>query len=262
MPRRYFSFVGSFSSIPSETSVIASRCAVLFATPSRLESELTPISVSSSEKALRRRMAVATEERRVFPLPSAFGLLIRAVIGCSGARDSCGRCGFGTPSQFGLHAPRCQMIEPLPLTSSMDSVDIIRRAARPHSHSSTVQNLTEGEELARPLHAGRHRSRARMPAGAVSRTAAGRLPVQSRIKSPERWGDQADLCRLTCRSSVHQKDWYSWLGSNQRPTDPQSDALPTELQLHGLWRAETRGKGGGFKPVERRPGDPRQDGPE
>src|SRR5262249_17351142 len=25
--------------------------------------------------------------------------------------------------------------------------------------------------------------------------------------------------------------WYSWLVSNQRPSDPQSDALPTELQL-------------------------------
>ena len=34
--------------------------------------------------------------------------------------------------------------------------------------------------------------------------------------------------------------WYSWLGSNQRPTDPQSDALPTELQLHPLGAAEPR----------------------
>ncbi len=47
------------------TSVVASRCTVLFASPRRAASALMPISYSCSEKALVRRSALATDESRM-----------------------------------------------------------------------------------------------------------------------------------------------------------------------------------------------------
>src|SRR5262245_32617592 len=64
MPSWYLPLSRSCSSNPSDTSVTASRWTVLLARPSRRASALMPISTSSSENALSRRMAVATDDRR------------------------------------------------------------------------------------------------------------------------------------------------------------------------------------------------------
>jgi hypothetical protein len=67
---------------------------VLFATPRRFDKLLTPISTSSSEKAFRSAMAVATEERRFFSAadedrsPAALDVRSRdRGVGLSGARE-------------------------------------------------------------------------------------------------------------------------------------------------------------------------------
>ncbi len=52
--------------MPASISVLASRCTVLFASPRRFARLLMPISYSSSENALMRRIELATEDRRVF----------------------------------------------------------------------------------------------------------------------------------------------------------------------------------------------------
>src|SRR5262249_22450228 len=62
MPSRYLPLTRSCSSRFSATSVVARRCAVLLATPSRFASVLMPSSTSSSEKALSSSIAVATDE--------------------------------------------------------------------------------------------------------------------------------------------------------------------------------------------------------
>src|SRR6516162_4095726 len=82
MPSWYLPFSPFCSSKPSDTSVTASRWTVLFASPRRRASALMPISTSSSENALRSRIAVATEDsrsRRPRPLvlPAVFLLAIR-----------------------------------------------------------------------------------------------------------------------------------------------------------------------------------------
>src|SRR6516225_7723395 len=82
MPSWYLPFSAFCSSKPSDTSVTASRWTVLFASPRRRASALMPISTSSSENALRSRIAVATEDsrsRRPRPLvlPAVFLLAIR-----------------------------------------------------------------------------------------------------------------------------------------------------------------------------------------
>ena len=64
MPSRYLPLSGFCSSIPSVTSVVARRCAVLLATPRRLASVLMPISTSSSENAFSSRSAVPTDDSR------------------------------------------------------------------------------------------------------------------------------------------------------------------------------------------------------
>ena len=63
-PSRYFPLSRSCSSMPSATSVTASRCAVLLAMPSRFASALMPMSTSSSENALSSRIAVVTDDSR------------------------------------------------------------------------------------------------------------------------------------------------------------------------------------------------------
>ena len=68
MPSRYFPVSGFCSSMPSATSVTASRCTVLLATPSRLARSLMPISTCSSENALSSRTEVATDDRRPFSM--------------------------------------------------------------------------------------------------------------------------------------------------------------------------------------------------
>src|SRR5262245_10052996 len=63
-PRRYLPVLRSCSSMPSATSVTASRCAVLLAIASLRARSLIPISTSSSENALSSLIAVATEDSR------------------------------------------------------------------------------------------------------------------------------------------------------------------------------------------------------
>src|SRR3982751_2681673 len=60
--------------MPASMSVLASRCTVLFARPRRFARLLMPISYSSSENALIRRMEFATEDRRVLGFAGALTL--------------------------------------------------------------------------------------------------------------------------------------------------------------------------------------------
>ena len=60
MPSRYLPVSPFCSSMPSATSVTASRCTVLLATPSRRARSLMPMSTCSSENAFSSRTEVAT----------------------------------------------------------------------------------------------------------------------------------------------------------------------------------------------------------
>src|SRR5215467_4393482 len=88
-PSRYLPVARSCSSRFSETSVEASRCAVLLATPSRFANVEMPISTSSSEKALSSSIAVATDDsRRRSP---SFALAGLVSIGSPGGRTAAWR---------------------------------------------------------------------------------------------------------------------------------------------------------------------------
>ena len=75
-------------------------------------------------------------------------------------------------------------------------------------------------------------ARANLKAGIVEKIAW----IFLQAKLPKR----RDFRIVRKESGLNEGEWYSWLGSNQRPTDPQSGALPTELQLHATGGSETR----------------------
>src|SRR5947209_2279528 len=79
--------------MPASIKVLARRCTVLLASPSRFARLLMPISYSSSENALIRRIELATDERRVLGFAGALALrsMYQNPIPLCGTKDTKGR---------------------------------------------------------------------------------------------------------------------------------------------------------------------------